>query len=341
MKIKEVFEKSVQFFREKNIESPRLEAELLLASVLKTDRIGIYLKYEAPLTDEETKVLRELVVRKGKGEPTAYLLQEKYFYGRKFKVGPGVLIPRPETEQIIEEALHFIQQHSFKNRSNFHNGSDEALRLSQRSVSLSGSSQKESSPDKWEEGVSGNEDNFVSTLSNGTSFKIADLGSGSGCLGLTLGLELPMSEVTLIEKSPQAFEFAKNNFSTLVDEAHRSRFHLENKAVEDFTPPHRFHIILANPPYIGEEDSEIASNVKAFEPHEALFAADQGMAVISSWLKFVVDSLEPSGVSYFEIGHKQGDAVKALFQSKNCFQSVDLIQDFNQRDRIIRAVKYG
>lgn len=323
MKIKEVFEKSVQFFREKNIENPRLEAELLLASVLKTDRIGVYLKYEAPLTDIETNALRELVVRKSKGEPTAYLLQEKYFFGRKFKVGPGVLIPRPETEQIIEEALHFIKPNSSE--------ADDSKDL------------KKVFSGNLQHGVAKSEDNFVSAISasEGTSIKIADLGSGSGCLGLTLGLELPSSEVTLIEKSPQAFEFAKNNLHSLVDEAHRSRFHLENKAVEDFTPSYRFHIIVANPPYIGEEDSEIASNVKAFEPHEALFAADQGMATISSWLNFVVDSLEPGGVSYFEIGHKQGSAVKALFQTKNCFQSVDLIQDFNQRDRIIRAVKHG
>src|SRR5687768_12426685 len=114
MKIKEAFEKSVQFFREKNIENPRFEAELLLASVLKTDRIGIYLKYEAPLTEMETNTFRELVMRKSKGEPTAYLLQEKYFFGRKFKVGPGVLIPRPETEQIVEDVLTFIKQKSFK-----------------------------------------------------------------------------------------------------------------------------------------------------------------------------------------------------------------------------------
>lgn len=287
MKIKDAFEKSVHFFREKNIENPRLEAELLLASVLNTDRIGIYLKYEAPLSEGETNSLRELVVRKGKGEPTAYLLQEKYFFGRKFKVGPGVLIPRPETEQIIEEVLSFINPKAFE------------------------------------------------------KINIADLGAGSGCLGLTLGLELPIAQVTLVEKSPQAFEYTKNNFNLLVDEVNRSRFYLENKTVEEFEPSKRFHVIVANPPYIAKDDVEIDSKVKAFEPHEALFAADQGMFAISSWLNFVVDSLEPGGVSYFEIGYKQGETVKALFQNKNCFQSVDLIQDFNQRDRIIKAVKYG
>lgn len=287
MKIKDAFEKSVHFFREKNIENPRLEAELLLASVLNTDRIGIYLKYEAPLSESETHSLRELVVRKGQGEPTAYLLQEKYFFGRKFKVGPGVLIPRPETEQIIEEVLSFIN---------------------------------------------------LKTLEK---INIADLGAGSGCLGLTLGLEVPSAQVTLVEKSPQAFEYTKNNFNLWVDESHRSRFHLENKPVEEFAPPSRFHVIVANPPYIDKDDVEVDSKVKAFEPHEALFAADHGMSAISSWLNFVVDSLEPGGVSYFEIGYKQGEAAKDLFRNKNCFQSVDLIQDFNQRDRIIKAVKYG
>ena len=110
MKVKEVFEKSVSFFRDKNIPQPRFEVELLLASVLQTDRVGIYLKYEAPLSEKEIQSMRELVLRKSKGEPTAYLLGEKYFYGRPFKVGSGVLIPRPETEQLIEEALSYIKQ---------------------------------------------------------------------------------------------------------------------------------------------------------------------------------------------------------------------------------------
>jgi release factor glutamine methyltransferase len=287
MKVKEVFEKSVNFFRERNIYNPRFEVELLLASVLKTDRIGVYLKYEAPLTEMETNSLRELVVRKSKGEPTAYLIGEKFFYGRSYEVGTGVLIPRPETEQIVEEAQSFLKQTKFE------------------------------------------------------SIKIADLGSGTGCLGITLGLEEPTSEVTMIEKSIQAYQYTQKNLKNLVDNENQHRFKIINQAIEDLYPSQQFHLIVANPPYIAEEDPEIDQNVKAFEPHEALFAEDKGLSAISSWLNFVVASLKPRGACFFEMGYKQGRDVMELFRSKNCFQSIDLIQDFNQRDRIIKAVKHG
>jgi len=287
MKVKDVFEKSVNFFRDKNVDNPRFETELLLASILKTDRIGVYLKYEAPLTEFETTSLREMVVRKGKGEPTAYLIGEKYFYNRRFEVGPGVLIPRPETEQIIEETLKHFKQNQF---------------------------------------------GFL---------KIADLGSGSGCLGISLGLEIPNSSVTLIEKSVHAFQYCQKNLKKLVNEENQWRFQLVNHAVEEYTPEQGFHIIVANPPYIAVEDQDVEPTVRSYEPHEALFASDTGIAAISSWLHFVIKFLEPGGICFFEIGYKQGSIVKELFQSKNYFQSVEVIQDFNQKDRIIKAVKYG
>lgn len=109
MKLREVFEKSVQFFKEKKIEGARLDAELLISHALKIDRLQIYLKYEQPLNDSEVSACREAVRRRAQGEPVAYILGERGFYGEMFKVGPGVLIPRPETELLVEEALGFIK----------------------------------------------------------------------------------------------------------------------------------------------------------------------------------------------------------------------------------------
>lgn len=288
MKVKEVFEKSVQFLRERNIESPRLETELLVASVLKTDRIGIYLKYEAPLAEPEVAALRELIVRKSKGEPTAYLLGEKYFFGRRFQVGPGVLIPRPETEQIIEEA----QEH-FKNNP------------------------------------------CLGPLN------IADLGTGSGCLGITLGLEFAGAKVFMVEKSPLAATYCEKNIQSLVSEEDQSNYQLFKGAVENWQPEGVFQLMVANPPYIDPDDTDVSSTVKKFEPAEALFAADLGLAAISSWLNVVEKYLAHHGVVYFEIGHKQGTEVKKLFDSKKIFKAVEILQDFNKKDRIIKAVKNG
>ncbi|AGH94304.1 peptide chain release factor N(5)-glutamine methyltransferase [Pseudobdellovibrio exovorus] len=109
MKLKDVFEKSVQFFKEKKIETARLDAELLISAALKFDRLQIYLKYEQPLSEAEVTACREVVRRRSQGEPVAYILGERGFYGEMFKVGAGVLIPRPETEMIVEEALEFLK----------------------------------------------------------------------------------------------------------------------------------------------------------------------------------------------------------------------------------------
>jgi release factor glutamine methyltransferase len=93
------------YFREKGIDSPRLEAELLLAHALGTTRMGLYLDFDKPLDREEVARYRTLVRRRVRGEPSAYLVGAREFWSLRFEVGPGVLIPRPETERLVEEAL--------------------------------------------------------------------------------------------------------------------------------------------------------------------------------------------------------------------------------------------
>jgi release factor glutamine methyltransferase len=115
MLLKEVLTKSIQFFKDKKIESARLDAELLIAHALKIDRISLYVKYEQPLTDAEVTICREFVRRRSLGESVAYIIEEKGFFGQVFKVLPGVLVPRPETEHIVEEVLKFIEKNKIEN----------------------------------------------------------------------------------------------------------------------------------------------------------------------------------------------------------------------------------
>ncbi|OFZ28546.1 MAG: protein-(glutamine-N5) methyltransferase, release factor-specific [Bdellovibrionales bacterium RIFCSPHIGHO2_01_FULL_40_29] len=115
MKLKEVLDKSIQFFKDKKLETPRLDAEMLLAHALKLERLQLYMKYEAPLSDAEVSLCREVVRRRSQGEPVAYITGERGFYGLVFKVGPGVLIPRPETEHLVELALDFIKTRQVEN----------------------------------------------------------------------------------------------------------------------------------------------------------------------------------------------------------------------------------
>ncbi len=115
MLLKEVLTKSIQFFKDKKIESARLDAELLIAHALKIDRISLYVKYEQPLTDAEVTACREYVRRRSLGESVAYIIEEKGFFSEVFKVYPGVLVPRPETEHIVEEVLKFIEKNKIEN----------------------------------------------------------------------------------------------------------------------------------------------------------------------------------------------------------------------------------
>ncbi|HET6345293.1 MAG TPA: peptide chain release factor N(5)-glutamine methyltransferase [Myxococcota bacterium] len=98
------------YFAEKGIDSPRLDGELLLSHVLGTDRIYLYTHYDQPITAAERDALRELVRRRGRFEPVAYLRGSREFFGRSFKVTPAVLIPRPETEHVVEAALTWARE---------------------------------------------------------------------------------------------------------------------------------------------------------------------------------------------------------------------------------------
>jgi len=108
--IGEALQKSTAYFEEKGCESPRLSAELLLAHVMQTDRLHLYTNYDQPIGERETAEYREFVRRRGLGEPVAYLLGKKEFYSFEFDVGPEVLIPRPETELLVESTLEILNK---------------------------------------------------------------------------------------------------------------------------------------------------------------------------------------------------------------------------------------
>ncbi len=112
MKLKEVLDKTTQFFKDKKLDTPRLDAELLLAHGLGLERIQLYLKFDQPLNETDLQTCRDLVKRRSLGEPVAYIVGYKDFYGLRFKVSPAVLIPRPETEHIVEAVVTWAKNKS-------------------------------------------------------------------------------------------------------------------------------------------------------------------------------------------------------------------------------------
>lgn len=287
MRLKDVFEKSVQFFKDKKIDTARLDAELLISHALKLERMQIYLQYEQPLSEVETQSCREVIKRRSQGEPVAYITGEKGFYGEMFSVGAGVLIPRPETELMVEEALDFIK------------------------------SNKISEP------------------------KILDLGAGTGCIGFSILKNCESATLVSIEQSAAAFKHLVINQERL-GLAQRSQLILADVLSVDLVKNNtrqKFDIIVANPPYVAKNDIQIETNVKKYEPPEALFAEENGFSALLDWSKQFKDQLNQPGLLLFEIGHQQGARLKQHFADFKQFSSIKILKDLSGLDRLVKGVQ--
>lgn len=223
--------------------APPREAALLLGHVLGLTEAQVHARPERPVPDEAAVRFRALLERRLTGEPVAYLTGEREFYGRVFHVDPRVLIPRPETEHVVEEALKL------------------ALPATPR---------------------------------------ILDVGAGSGCLAVTLALEIPGARVVATDLSPGALAVAAGNARRLG--ARVSFVRLDLTRGLDLA---RFDLVVSNPPYIDREDAPTLSpEVCNFEPHLALFAPGAGDSVLAR-LFAECGELPPGATLLVEIGFGQ------------------------------------
>lgn len=285
MKTKEVLDKTIQFFRDKKMENARLEAEWLIGAGLGLDRVQLYLKFDQPLKEDEIIKLREMVKRRISGEPMAYITNSRGFYGLEFKVTPDVLIPRPETETLVEKALDYLKT------------------LDQESIS------------------------------------VLDLGTGSGCIGLTIAKKDPRVSVKLVDISPGALSVAKENAKNLKI-TDRCQF-FEAKADQFLIQSsEKFDLILANPPYIAPTDTHVEKDVKTFEPHTALFAAE-GTSLLKLWSQSAVSRLKEKSLLMMEMGFDQGLQMKEFYLNTKCFSEVEILKDLSGHDRVILGEKNG
>ena len=287
MTVKEVLDRTIQFFKDKKWDQPRLEAEWLIAGGLGIDRVQMYMKYEQPLKETEISKLREYVKRRASGEPLAYITGTKGFYKLDFKVTKDVLIPRPETEALIEHALIWAKKN----------------------------------------------------LKEKPEIKVLDIGSGSGCVGLTMAKELPNTKIQFIDISEKALAVAKENAQLLKLEE-RCIFTLGDAAEVASQVEGGFDIILSNPPYISPDDLEVEAHVKSFEPHTALFAQN-GTDLLKSWSKLYASKLSQPGLMMMEMGYKQGLEMQKYFESLEAFDIVQVIKDLSGLDRIIQGSVHG
>lgn len=284
---KKIIDWGVEFFKTKNIDSPRLTIELLLCKVLQCQRIDLYTKYDIPLKDNELELLRELVKRRAKHEPLQYILGTCHFYESEFIVEPGVLIPRPETEILVDEVIKYVKTNEL--------------------------------------------------LSNKKSINILEIGSGSGCIALSLAKEIKNSKIISIDISSQAIVIAKKNQNNLkianVDFIQKDMFSLNFDEHNTLFFQEKFDIIVSNPPYISANEINLLDkNVRDFEPLIALTDQEDGLKFYKYFVTFFPKVLSLDGIFAFEIAFNQKKDIQNLFREN--FE-IEFIKDYSKIDRIV------
>jgi len=266
------------FFKKRGVSSPRLTMELILAHVLKLTRFELYLQFDRPLVEAELNELRGMVKRKGNREPLQYILGEAHFYKRVFEVDPSVLIPRPETELLVEEALRRTH-----------------------------------------------------------SLRCLDVGTGSGCIAVTIALERPEIEVVAIDVSAEALALAERNARRLG--ARNITFHqidfFDSRRVRDLGS---FDLIISNPPYIpAVEIGTLEPEVRDHEPHSALTDNGDGLKFYRQFVALAPEMIRDEASLFLEIGYDQAPGLSRMFRQAGF--DVDLLTDLDRVERILWARK--
>tara|TARA_B100000809_G_scaffold49597_1_gene44559 strand:+ start:2559 stop:3413 length:855 start_codon:yes stop_codon:yes gene_type:complete len=264
------------YFKEKGFENPRSEIEWLLRALLGCSRMDVYLRFEEPLSKTQLGTLRAWVKRRLEREPLQYITGSCDFYGREFSINKHVLIPRPETERLIDIAL-----------------------------------------DKLNEIDSPN---------------ILDVGTGSGCIAITLGLEIPGSTVLGIDVSEKAIQIANKNAKSL--DAGNVSFH-EMDFLHNI-PQGSFDLMVSNPPYIPKgEMNGLMTDVKDFEPTVALTDEKDGLSFYKRFAEIGKDLVKINGWIILEVG--LGDHPNKVKDNiiESGYPDTELIKDYNGDDRVL------
>lgn len=280
MQLKQSLNAAVVRLTAERVPSPQMNAELLLRFVLSCDRAYLFAHPERELTPDEASRYEVALAERARGAPAQYITGHQEFWGMDFIVTPAVLIPRPETEHLIETVLQL-------------------------------------------------QTSALAPHTSGSKVRIADVGTGSGCIALALAKELPNAEVYATDISAAALEIARANAARHQLEARIQFRHTD--LLTDLEPP--FDFIVSNPPYVGESE-EVQLEVRKFEPRSAVFAGPTGTEVIARLIPQARELLRPEGTLVLEVSASIADQVLRLFTG---WDQVDVILDLQQIPRVIRA----
>jgi release factor glutamine methyltransferase len=298
--IRRALKKGMGVLRAAGVPSHTLAAELLLMHALGRDRTWLYTHPEALLEPADTEKYFGLIARRADGEPAQYLTGKQEFWGLEFEVNPAVLIPRPETEHVMEVAL---------------------ARLGPRGLKI-----------------------HMDTGLPREKLRIADVGTGSGCLAISLACELPHAEVFATDISAPALEVALRN-ATRHAVADRIHFLLTDllapllcSSLATNYSPLPFDLIVSNPPYVScNEANQLQREVLNHEPHAALFGGPTGVEIYARLIEESGRLLRAGGVLVLELGHNSAEHVRAILAEQKCWTNVSFTNDLAGIPRVAAA----
>jgi release factor glutamine methyltransferase len=279
MQLKELYSLGKDNLSQNAIETPGLESYLLLAeSDIVNDLSEIYAHPEKEVGQDTFNKFQELLQRRVKREPIAYITGEKEFYSKVYQVNPSVLIPRPETELLVDETLELAKQ-------------------------------------------------IESPL-------ILEVGTGSGCIAVTLASYCDHAKIVASDISQQALNVAKGN---VIKHIQNEKITLKRSDMLSSFKNDLFDIIVSNPPYITEKEFDLLdTEVKDFEPKIALTGGKDGLRYIKEIISDSRRVLKDSGWCVLEIGYNQKKEVENIFADYG-FTDISSTKDFNGIERVIKA----
>ncbi|MEH7460760.1 peptide chain release factor N(5)-glutamine methyltransferase [Bacillus thuringiensis] len=256
--------------------------EIVLCHVLKTNRTGLMMNMREELTEEHEQTFTNFIHKHVEGIPVQYLIGYEMFYGRPFFVNEEVLIPRPETEELVLGVLTRIRR-KFGHKH----------------------------------------------------IHVADIGTGSGAISITLALENPHLHVYTVDIATESIEVARKNAAEL--EANVTFYHGDLLSPFQETKQ-KLDVVVSNPPYIPEEDWRgLSSVVKEHEPKRALVGGEDGLDFYRRFMEELPKVLQEESIVAFEVGVGQGEDVRALLQETFPHAHVEVVFDINGKDRMVFA----
>ena len=276
-KVSELLEETAAFLEGRHVQEARTKTELMISHILKCRRLEVHLRREEAVPRSSVESLEGFVARLLEGEPLQYVLGETVFMGHPFKVDRRALIPRPETELLVEAVL--------KNEGLWH----KELPC------------------------------------------VADIGTGSGCIAISLTMASPRARFQAVDISPAALDLARENARALGVE---DRIDFIQGDLLEPLDPESLDAIVSNPPYVAtSEYARLPREIHDYEPPMALEGGRDGLSVISRLVQQAATRLKSGGILLMEIGENQAAQVRELMEAAGFF-NVEILKDLAGQDRI-------